>query len=192
MLNFKNKSFYIYNSRDLSLKSAKLHVLFIFLLGSFIGILAGININETEFLEHEKIVMLMEKDSDEFSEEKLIKFLEEINVKFSDIVYAQAVLESGNFKSKIFLTNNNLFGMKLAAKRPTLAKGTELNHAFYDSWRDCVLDYAFYQARYLSNIKTREDYIKYLAANYAEDPQYLQKIINLTQRAEKIKNGKKE
>ena len=190
MLNFKTKSFYIYNSKDLSLRSAKLHVLFIFIIGTFTGIIIGVNVNETKFLEHEKIVMLMENKVDEFSEEKLISFLDEINIKFSDIVYAQAVLESGNFKSKLFLTNNNLFGMKLAAKRPTLAKGIEMDHAFYENWRDCVLDYAFYQARYLSNIKTREDYMKYLAANYAEDPQYLQKVSTLIKRAEKIKNGK--
>lgn len=191
MKKLRLKKFYIYNDKDLSLKPAGYRILLVLLFGISLGVLLGINFNETSFLEHEKIVMLMEKEKDEFSEEKLLEYLEQINVKFSDIVFAQAVLESGNFKSKIFLTNNNLFGMKLAAKRPTLAKGVEFDHAFYDSWRDCVLDYAFYQARYLSNIKTREDYFRYLEANYAEDPQYLHKVQKLIKRADYIKNGKK-
>ena len=41
-------------------------------------------------------------DNDDFTEEKLIKLLKELNFKFPHIVLAQAKIESGGYKSKIF------------------------------------------------------------------------------------------
>lgn len=61
-------------------------------------------------------------------------------------IIAQAKLESGNFSSKVFKTDNNYFGMKLPVKRPTVAAGPGLlspegNHyAHYNSESDSVTD----------------------------------------------------
>lgn len=112
----------------------------------------------------------------QFSVVKLQNYLEEINIKFPQIVYAQAKLESSNFKSKIFHENNNFFGMKCATKRAFMHKGENRGHAKYDKWEDCVIDYALYQAQYLSHIKTENQYFAYLKANYAEDPNYVEKL----------------
>jgi len=112
----------------------------------------------------------------DFTEEKLIEYIDELNIKFPHIVLAQARLESGNFKSKIFKENNNLFGMKEAKQRISTNKGTNLGHAKYDSWKECVLDYALYQATYLSKFKTEEQYYSYLADNYAENGRYIKLI----------------
>ena len=109
----------------------------------------------------------------DFTEEKLIEYVKELNIKFPHIVLAQARLESGNFKSNIFKENNNLFGMKEAKQRISTNKGTNLGHAKYESWKECVLDYALYQATYLSKFKTEEQYYSYLADNYAANGRYV-------------------
>lgn len=70
-------------------------------------------------------------------------------------IEAQAKLETGNFTSKVYLKDNNMFGMKLPVKRPTVATkglpspGSEANggapnyYAHYlsdaDSLRDLFL-----------------------------------------------------
>lgn len=129
--------------------------------------------------DEEKLIIVQEFN--EFSEEKLVSKLKELNVKFPYIILAQAKLETGNFSSRIFKENNNLFGMREAKQRITTAIGTENNHAYYHSWQESILDYAFYQCRYLSNITTEEQYFNYLRQSYAEDTMYtnrLQTIIN--------------
>lgn len=127
----------------------------------------------------EEVRTLVLNSEDKFSEAKLKEYLVELNVKFPHIVYAQAKLESGNFKSSIFLENNNLFGMKVARRRPTTNKGENRGHAYFNSWRECVVDYAFYQAAYLNDIKTEAQYLQYLKQNYAESPQYYEKVQSL-------------
>lgn len=124
--------------------------------------------------EEAKVVVLQEHN--EFSEEKLDEYLKELNIKFPNIVKAQSQLETGYFSSEVFKVNHNLFGMKVAKIRPTTALGENLGHAYYHNWRNSVLDYAFYQAAYLRDLKTEEDYYAYLSANYAEDPNYIIKL----------------
>lgn len=121
--------------------------------------------------EEEKLVIIQEHN--QFSEDRLIDKLKELNVKFPYIVFAQSKLETGNFTSKIFRENSNCFGMREAKQRITTAQGTENNHAYYASWGESVYDYAFYQCRYLSNINTEEQYFQYLSQSYAENPNYV-------------------
>jgi hypothetical protein len=121
--------------------------------------------------EEEKLIIIQEYNK--FSEDKLIEKLKELNVKFPHIVLAQSKLETGNFTSKIFKEGNNLFGLKEAKQRITTAKGTENNHAYYHTWYESVLDYSFYQCKYLSNLNTEEHYFQYLSQSYAENPKYV-------------------
>ena len=138
-------------------------------------------LNDIKYISEETKMMIINEDR-QFSEDKLKQFILELNIKFPHIVYAQARLESGHFKSKIFRENNNFFGMKVARKRPTTNKGEQNGHAYFDSWKDCVVDYAFYQAAYLSDIKTESEYYAYLSANYAEDPTYVAKLKKLAKK----------
>jgi uncharacterized FlgJ-related protein len=115
----------------------------------------------------------------EFSEENLKLYMNQINLKFKHIVLAQAMIESGYFKSKIFQENNNMFGMKQAKSRQTTNIGVNRGHAKYASWQDCVLDYALYQARYLGKVKTDQEYYSYLSNSYAGDPNYIEKVKHL-------------
>lgn len=124
--------------------------------------------------QEEKLIVIREYN--EFSEQSLITKIKQLNFKFPHIVLAQAKLESGNFKSTIFLENHNMFGMREAKLRANLAKGTNRAHAFYDSWQDCVIDYALFYSTYLYDIKTEGEYFEYLRQNYAEDPTYVQRL----------------
>lgn len=124
--------------------------------------------------QEERLIVIREYN--EFSETKLIEKIKQLNFRYPHIILAQAKLESGHFKSTIFLENNNMFGMREAKLRANLAKGTNRNHAYYDSWQDCVLDYALYYSTYLYKIKTEGEYFEYLRQNYAEDPTYVQRL----------------
>jgi len=136
------------------------------------------NVNAERYVQslspEERLIIL--SSSDEFSEEKFIHYLKELNVKFPYIVYAQAMLETGNFKSKVFRENNNLFGMKCATSRATTNKGEQYNHAMFDTWRESIMDYALYQSRYLNGIRSEEQYYSYLSSSYAEDSGYVNKL----------------
>lgn len=132
-------------------------------------------IEDTKHIAEETKILIL-NESVKFTPEKLKQYLVELNIKFPHIVYAQTKLETGNFESKIFRENNNLFGMKVARIRPTTNKGEQYNHAVFNNWKESVVDYALYQASYLRDIKTETQYYEYLANNYAEDPNYISKI----------------
>ena len=107
-----------------------------------------------------------------FSQDALVKELKKLNVRFPHIVLAQSILETGHWESRIYQENNNLFGMKQARQRVTTALGTNLNHAYYNNWKESVLDYAMFQAAYLRDLKTEEAYLLYLDKNYAMASNY--------------------
>jgi len=115
-------------------------------------------------------------DTIPFSAVELKEFISDLGLRCQDIVYAQAVMESGGFDSKIFKSNNNLFGMRLAKSRPTTAKGERNGFAYYDSWQMSVIDYAYFQSAYMRKLKTREAYLKYLGENYASSSSYVEHI----------------
>jgi uncharacterized FlgJ-related protein len=116
-----------------------------------------------------------------FTKEKLILYVNSLNLKFPHIILAQAQLESGNFTSHIFKSNNNFFGMKQARSRPTTCIRLQHGHAYYNNWKDCVIDYALYQAAYLKNIKTEEQYYNYIGRNYAENANYAKIVKKIAQ-----------
>ena len=155
-----------------------------FLSLTAISFLAGryVNVEALDRFEKELIVLNLEKEKNKFSEEKLIDLLKELNVKFPYIVLAQSKLETGYFKSKVFRQNNNLFGMKQARVRVNTAKGTNLNHAYYESWKESVYDYAFFQSRYMANARTEAEYFAALDASYAEASKYSQSLKTIINR----------
>jgi len=128
---------------------------------------------KVRYVEAEMIVKIK---GIEFSPENLRRYIKLCGIRFSDIVYAQAVLETGGFKSTIFLESFNCFGMKVARSRPTTALSTSRGHALYDSWMMSTIDYALFQSAFLRDIRTSEDYLDYLSRNYAEDPSYVSKL----------------
>lgn len=69
---------------------------------------------------------------------------EGFNIDTAKYITAQAAHETGNFSSKIFRENNNLFGMKLPVKRKTTATGEKYGHATYENIADSVKDFKLY------------------------------------------------
>ena len=132
---------------------------------------------ERHMIQSEMMIILKEKDR--FTEDKLIEMIVGLNFKFPEIVLAQSILESSNFTSNIFIENNNLFGMKEATQRITTSTGSQLGHAYYQTWRDSVIDYALFYATYMSKISSQEDYFDFLAQYYATDPDYVKKLKNI-------------
>lgn len=122
---------------------------------------------KSEIMEKDVILLYQEAENTSFSNKKFYEYLKEVNVKFPELVFAQAMKESG-FKSPLWKNNRNPFGMKEANKRPNKQNGTQDGYAYYDTWKDAVIDYAFYQSYVgLSKLKTQEEYLAYLKSmNY--------------------------
>lgn len=157
-------------------KRAILVIAAILILSSLVTVLFLVTrVNDIRFITQETKQIII-KQENEFTPEKLKAYILELNIRFPHIVYAQALLESGEFNSHIFKENNNFFGMKVARKRPTTANEEENGHAFYNSWKDCVVDYALYQAAYLNDLRSEAEYFEYLRQNYAEDTGYVDKL----------------
>jgi len=180
-MKFNKKELFYYCSNELRYKklnkikvlipSFALLVIFLLLIPineSLIG-----NVSNHDNFESDISVININDTLNDFSEDKLIDMLVSLNIKFPHIVLAQAKLESGNYSSKIFKENHNLFGMKEARVRIHTSKGTQFNHAYYSHWRESVYDYAFYQCRYLSTLHTEDEYYTYLSKSYAEATNYV-------------------
>ena len=179
--------FYYYNESDLSYNKVRVLPIALFIiiagiLAYMYGFLEGRQDQIVHLTPQEKEIILLNVSdtTSEFSQDKMVSLMKELNIKYPHIVMAQSLIETGHFDSKIFYENHNLFGMKQARTRVTTAQGTQYNHAYYENWRESVYDYAFYQSRYLGGIKTEESYFQYLSGSYAESPGYvssLKKII---------------
>lgn len=148
------------------------------------------HVNDVRFISEEtKTVIVNEAmKKDTFSYEKLKEYIIDLNMRYPDILLGQAKQETGHFTSPIFKENNNLFGMKVATRRPTLNKGEESGHAYYNNWRESVLDYALYQAQYLSDLKTKDEYFAYIQANYSGDSTYVERVKKLMKEDPSIKS----
>jgi len=95
-----------------------------------------------------------------------------LGLTMSRYLTAQAAHETGNFTSKIFKENNNLFGMKHPAIRQTTSIGEKKGYASYTSIESSIEDMALYlkSRGYLSNYTTIGAYVKALKEkSYFED-----------------------
>lgn len=177
----KRFKFYYFDGEELTYKRLKMRYILLPLITLIVLILttSPIVIKEyikSDYYEPQTMVINVNDTMNNFSEDKLIKLLKTLNVKYPHIVLAQAKIESGHYTSKIFKENHNLFGMKEARVRINTANGTQYNHAYYSNWRESVYDYAFYQCRYLGRVNTEQEYFTYLGQSYAEAPNYVQTL----------------
>lgn len=124
----------------------------------------------------------LEEEKLSFSKRNFYEYLKKNNIKFPEIVFAQAMKESG-LKSNLFKNNNNPFGMKKARKRPNMQNGVKNGHANYESWRHAIIDYGMYQSYIgVDKIKTEEDYLrflkkkKYFDVNHPNNVNYLKDL----------------
>jgi hypothetical protein len=111
-----------------------------------------------------------------FSVENLKAEIVKQGIKYPNIVLAQAVLESGHFKSDIFLDNHNIFGMKKPSVRKTKATGENRGHATFNNWVDSVIDYKMFQDQNGYSNLSVNDYMKKLGTDYCPGCNYEKKI----------------
>lgn len=99
------------------------------------------------------------------AKEGLKEALAYYDIQCPDIVYAQAILETGHFTSVGCVKHNNLFGLYNSRK----GRYHKFNH-----WAESVVAYKeWIQRRY----KPPEDYYKFLKRiGYASDPLYVNKL----------------
>ena len=107
-------------------------------------------------------------------EEGLIEALDYYDVEYPNIVYAQAILETGHFKSKVYREYNNLFGLYNSKTK---------SYYKFDHWSESVIAYLdFIQNKY----KPPNDYYKFLSdIGYAEDPEYINKLKRIVNQYDK-------
>lgn len=109
-------------------------------------------------------------------EKDLIHILNILDVKYPEIVYAQAILETGHFTSKVCKEYNNLFGLY-----------DSKNNCYYkfNHWIDSCIAYK----NMIQNQYKGGDYYTFLKnLPYATDTLYINKIKNIQN--ERLNNQK--
>ena len=104
----------------------------------------------------------------------------ELRLDHPDIVMAQAIEESGHFRSALYTQGNNCLGMKVPYTRPTTAIGTLEGHARYATVRDCILDYALWQSSFARGL-SRDEYFALLDRTYASKKGYSDRLRRIIQ-----------
>lgn len=151
----------------------KKKVLIILMISIVFGFAIGYSLHHLIHFnqKQEEMVLLPEHPFyllDEVNEEVLYNTLKHYDFPNPAIITAQAVLESGNFKSKLCKDNNNLFG---------LYNSRTMSYFKFDSWISCVFAYKQF---ILSKYNPEEDYYKFLdRIGYAEDSLYESKVKEL-------------
>lgn len=163
---------YRYNSKTMTIERIKVYP-YIAALCCLVLLLSMEKSTKENSLENEVLVINepIKGLNNSFDFKEFRQFILDCKIKFPDIVIAQAIEESGEFKSAIWRENHNPFGMKLAGSRNTTNVGENRGHAKYKNWQMAVIDYAYMQAVFARKIKTRKGYYEYLK-NYAENPKY--------------------
>lgn len=140
-------------------------------------IVTGINANHA-------VPVSLEMKYNKVDDESLYRIIKLYGIKFPEIVFSQAILESSDFDSELFNRTKNLFGMKQPNYRETTSLGRSKDgYAQYNHWILSVKDYQLWQKNNMNeSICTREQYFRLLSKNYAEDRRYVLKLKDIIKR----------
>jgi uncharacterized FlgJ-related protein len=130
------------------------------------------DVEEEKFVTH-VIKEIAKKKKHSLTDKEVLDYIISLNIRFPKVVLAQAKLETGNYKSHVFQTKKNLFGMKLARSRPTTGQGSGAGYAHYKSWKESVIDYALLQTSYYRHCRTEQQYMEQLQRTYCENNMYI-------------------
>ena len=125
--------------------------------------------NEEAPPDIKEVIIVHEKYDDFFKDQEatdtsMLVACEYYGVKYPSIVTAQAILESGNFKSDIFKKYNNPFGLYNSATK---------DYYKFNHWTDAILAYqTMIEYKYEGG-----DYYSFLdSIGYAADQDYIRKV----------------
>lgn len=131
----------------------KLLIVFIFVTNSFSDLKININLDK------------INKNEDLLTKESLMKEIIKNNIKFPEIVYAQAILETGHLKSYNCRVRHNLFGF-YNGKR----------YLEFKNWKECIKFKKLWQDKKYKG----GSYYRFLnGLPYAEDSLYCKKLLNI-------------
>lgn len=105
-------------------------------------------------------------DSSKLNKELLVSYILEKNIPHPEVAYA-IVRQESNMCSKLFKSNNNLFGMKHPGVRPTKSIGRKNGFASFEKWQHSVDDYKLYLEFVGGHKITKQAYLIHLDRNYA-------------------------
>ena len=136
------------------------------------------------FIPHKKA----NNDFGLLTKENLWTTIKAMDIMYPDIAFAQAILETGHFKSNNCKEANNLFGMMMPNVRETVAVGkNERGFAVYETWMHSVQDYALYQSYMMRKRKmTRSQYLNFIDKKYSESRGYAKLLKKIIQRHKNI------
>lgn len=164
------------------------------MLGFFIGVLIILfnnltilqkeNKNLNSQIQKEEYLLSLEQSigywfinkPEEVDDSILYQFLIDNNAWYPDILLKQAKIESGNYSSNIYKSNNNLYGMRKPYKRSTTQSGINKGYGLYQNWCLSVLDRLLWDYYHFDEKPTKEEYLNKLQF-FAEDSNYISKII---------------
>ncbi|MEY2869804.1 MAG: Sphingomonas phage [Bacteroidota bacterium] len=154
----------------------RLIFLYVFTFGVIAVLLISGIVNETRHQQsNNQVTIPIVKDTTKVDTSiyfKVYSFINEVGIKYPDLVFAKAVLESGHFKSKLFLNKNNLFGMKKAMRRSTLGQGNANEYAYFKSIEESIIDYKLYQMLFIDEVSSKEEYLRLIAKSYSGNKNY--------------------
>lgn len=143
-------------------------------------VVKSISVEPKEKLKTKKITY---KDS--LTPKTLFTLVKSVGVKHPEIITAQALEETGYFKSNIFKTKGNLFGMKNAGSRPTTSCNNGQGYADYKCHKDYILysvmDRVMLDAAFYRNL-SKESYYAKLSRTYASNPNYVSNLKKIIQK----------
>lgn len=98
---------------------------------------------------------------------------------YPEIIMAQYKIESGGGKSALAKSSNNLFGMRIAMRRPTtqLSGMSNSGYGVYLNWEHSIIDRILWERWVFKGEKpSYESYMARLEAIYAESPCYRETV----------------
>ena len=100
---------------------------------------------------------------------EFLSVCDSLGVKHGEVVWAQARLESGNFKSVTYKTKKNCLGIYDSRKK---------EYAWFKDWKDCLVAYKDRVQKKRGNVvESDEQYISWLISmGYAADTAYGKKV----------------
>ena len=138
----------------------------------------------SSFISHTKA----KNDLGLLTKENLWLTIKAMDIMYPEIAFAQAILETGHFKSNNCKEANNLFGMMMPNVRETVAIGkNQRGFAVYETWIHSVQDYALYQDFMMRKRKmTKSQYLNFIDRKYSESKGYARKLREIIQRHKNI------
>ena len=160
----RNTLQFVKDKRKMRLLSGSILLIIIgsFILGRYVQSTILDNI-EVKYLEYKRQDSILTQDN-------LINLLKCYDIKYPYIVAAQAYAETNLGRSGVGKSNKNLYGMRYAHTRSTLALGEENGFAVFESWKESTLDYKLWQESVFGNNVnvTEQQYYTILDKIYCE------------------------